>query len=241
MIRILMVSILLFFTFVVTAQGEKVKKWSDQAELAFVNTSGNSEATTLAFKNELKYIFSDNINGTWKVRALYAENDGDKTAENYFTELRGNYLFSEKIYAYLAGGWFKDTFSGIDSQIFIGPGAGYKFFTGPKHFLLGEAGVNYTSEEYTDDSEDQFVTGRLYGEYEYAFNEKTKFKQSLEFFSNFEEVDDYQLVSETSVITSLNSIFSLKSGYTVKYDNQPATDSTEDTDTILAVTLIANY
>ena len=42
------------------SQGEEVKKWSDQAELAFVNTSGNSEATTLAFKNELKYIFSDN-------------------------------------------------------------------------------------------------------------------------------------------------------------------------------------
>lgn len=238
-IRIILVTALVLSLTTVSLAEEK--KWSDQAELSFVDTGGNTETSTLSLKNEFKYKFSEEFDGTWKVGVLNSESDGTKSAESYFTELRGDYLFSDRTYFYLAGGWLKDTFSGIDSRIYIGPGIGYKFFVGPKHYLSGEFGVNYTSEDYTDDTDSQFATGRAFGSYEYIFTETTKFSQDLEFLYDFEESENYQIVSETAVTSSLNSNFSLKAGYTVKFDNLPSSGITDDTDTILAVTLVANY
>ena len=33
-------------------------------------------------------------------------------------------------------------------------------------FLLGEAGLNYTRESYTDNTSSNFLTGRAFGKYE---------------------------------------------------------------------------
>lgn len=217
------------------------KNWSDQAELSFVETSGNSDTSTLSFKNELKIKFTDQLSGTWKLGALSAQNDGVRTAESFYTELRGDYLLTERFYVYLNTGWAKDNFAGLDSRIYAGPGAGYKILLGPKHFLASEAGLNYMSEEYTNDTEEDFLAGRLFGKYEFAFNETNKFSQSLEYLLNFDESEDYNIISETAVTSALSTNYSLKVSYTVKYDHMPVPDTLDDTDTIMAVALVANF
>ena len=68
--------------------------------------------------------------------------------------------------------------------------AGYKFLVGPKHFLKAEVGVNYTREEYINDTDANFFEGRGYGIYEYAFTEKTRFSQSGEFLYDFDDNDN---------------------------------------------------
>ena len=42
-------------------------------------------------------------------------------------------------------------FAGIDNRYYVDPVVGYKFLTGPKHFLKAEAGADYVKEEYVDD------------------------------------------------------------------------------------------
>ncbi|MBE0604181.1 MAG: DUF481 domain-containing protein, partial [Deltaproteobacteria bacterium] len=71
------------------------KAWSDQAELSFVNTTGNTETTSLAGKNLLTYKFTDKAVGSWKIGGLYGEDNGRTTAENYATELRYDWLYTE--------------------------------------------------------------------------------------------------------------------------------------------------
>ncbi len=217
------------------------KNWSDQAELSYVKTSGNSDISTLSFKNELKTKFTEQLSSTWKLGALSSQNDGSRTAERYYTELRGDYLFTERLYSYLAVGWEKDTFAGIDRRIYSGPGAGYKILLGPKHFLNGEAGLNYVSEKYTNETTNDFLSGRLFGKYEFAFNDTNKFSQSLEYRHDFEASKHYKVISETAVTSALNSRFSLKVSYTVNYDHAPVPDTLDQTDTILATALVANF
>jgi putative salt-induced outer membrane protein len=221
--------------------GAAEKNWSDQAELSYVETGGNSDTATLSFKNELIIEFSDRLAGIWKLGALSSHNDGIRNAESYFTELRGDYLLTERWYAYLNAGWAKDTFAGLDSRIYAGPGAGYKLLAGPRHFLAAEMGLNYTTEEYTDDTEEDFIAGRLFGKYEFAFNETNNFSQSLEYLHNFDESDDYKIISESAVTSALSTNYSLKVSYTVKYDHMPVPASLDDTDTILAAALVANF
>lgn len=227
----------------VLASGSRAeeKKWSDEAELSFVDTGGNTDVTTLSAKNLLKYRFTNKLQGAWKLGAVYGKSDGEKNAENYFTELRLDYQLTERLYSYAAGGWMQDEFAGIDSRYYLGPGVGYKFLSGPKHFLAGEAGLNYVNEEYIDDTDKDYLEGRAFAKYEYALAEKNRFSQSVELLYDFEDSENYIVNSETAVISALSDYLSLKASYVIKYDNEPVPETLKETDTILAVTLVVNF
>jgi len=217
------------------------KNWNDEAEFSFVQTDGNTDVSNIAAKNLLKWKFTEKLSGTWKLGVLYGESDGETNAEKYFTDLRMDYLFTKKFYGALIGGWLKDEFDGIDARYYAGPTLGYKFLIGPKHFLLFEAGVNYVSEAYTDDTLRTYVGNRTFGEYKYQFNDKTRFTQTLEFLYDFDESNNYLATSVTALTTALNSHLSMKASYEVKYDNEPVPETLEKTDTVLSMALLINF
>lgn len=217
------------------------KRWSDEGEISFVNTAGNSKITSLAGKNEMKYRFTDSLRGTWKAAALYGENDGVKTAESYATELKLNYLFSGGAYAFADAGWNKNEFAGIDRRLYGGLGAGYAFLGGPTQLLVGEIGVHYVTDEYTDSTDKDYAEGRAFGKYTYAFTEKTKFSQSLEFLDDLEDTQRYRLNSETAVVAALSGNLSLKTAYLVGYVHEPTPETLKKTDSMVTVTLVVTF
>ena len=123
----------------------------------------------------------------------------------------------------------------------MGPGAGYNFLTGPKHFLVAEIGLNYVNEQYIDDTDKEYLGGRAFAEYEYAFTDKNKFSQSVEYLHDFDDSNNYNVNSETALISALSDYLALKTSYIVKYDNQPVPSTLKETDTILSVTLVVNF
>lgn len=217
------------------------KPWSDQAELSYIETGGNTDVRTLSAKNLLKYKFTEKLEGSWELGTLYGESDGEKNAERYFTELRLDYSFKERLYTYAIGGWLKDEFAGFDARYYLGPGMGYKFLTGPKHLLLGEAGLNYVREEYTDNTDEDYIEGRAFTKYQYAFTKKNKFSQSLEFLYNFEDSENYKVNSVTALVSALNSYLSMKASYEIKYNNRPVPSTLDKTDTVLGIALVVNF
>jgi putative salt-induced outer membrane protein len=237
----LLTALLVVFAMITGAVHAEEKPWSDQAELSYVETGGNTDVRTISAKNLLKYKFTEKLEGSWELGTLYGESDGEKNAERYFTELRLDYSFKVRLYTYAIGGWLKDEFAGFDARYYIGPGMGYKFLTGPKHLLLGEAGVNYVREEYTDDTDEDYVEGRAFTKYQYAFTEKNKFSQSLEFLYNFENSKNYKVNSVTALVSALNSYLSMKASYEIKYNNLPVPSTLDKTDTMLGIALVINF
>lgn len=216
------------------------KGWSDEAELSFVNTGGNSKVTTLAAKNLLKVPISESFSGTWKLWGLYGKSDGIKNAESYATELRGDYAQTSRLFYYASAGWLQDIFSDIDNRYIYGLGVGFNLLDGPKNFLTGEAGVTYTFEKYTSGGDNDYIGGRLFGQYAYQFNDVNKFTQSVEYLPDFDDSENWLLNSETALVAALNSNFSMKTAYLVKYDNKTRPGVTK-TDTIVSVALVANF
>ncbi|MDL1963154.1 MAG: DUF481 domain-containing protein [Deltaproteobacteria bacterium] len=233
---------ILFIVFaMVTGVCAQEKKWSDQAELSFVDTGGNTDVTSLSANNLLKYKFSDELHAAWKLGALYGQSDGEKKAESYFSDLRLDYLFTKHLYSFVNAGWSKNKFAGFDSRYYVGPGAGYKFLVGPKHFLLAEVSLNYVNETYIDDTDKDYLGGRAFAKYEYAFTDKNKFSQFVEYLHDFDDRNNYNMYSETALISALSDYLSLKTSYVVKYDNQPVPSTLKETDTILSITLVVNF
>ena len=216
------------------------KTWKEKAELSFVDVSGNSEVQTLAAKNRLSYQLSETLRLTWKVEVLSGTSDGERNAESYFSELREDLQHTERIYSYSQVSWFKDRFAGVDSRTVGSAGLGRKWLTGPAHLLAGEAGLTYTLEDLEDSGEDEYIGGRLFGEYQYHLNETASLLQSLELFADFEDSDNYRIASESAVRTALNSFLALKTSYVVKYTNLPS-EGSEKTDRILGASLEVNF
>ncbi|MBE0605069.1 MAG: DUF481 domain-containing protein [Deltaproteobacteria bacterium] len=223
------------------AEPKNDKVWSDQAELSLVNTTGNTETTSMAGKNTLSYRFLPRATGTWRIGGLYSSDGGATTAEKYDTELRLDYMHTERVYTFAMAGWNKDRFAGIDQRYYGGAGVGYKLLVGPKHFLLGEAGLNYTQENYTDNTSSGFLTGRLFGKYEYAITKKNRLSQSVEYLYDFSDSSHFKVNTETAVIAALTDTFSLKAAYVVRHDHKPVPADLEKTDTGLTVALVANF
>ena len=217
------------------------KRWKDEAEFLYVQTGGNTDVLTLAFKNMLEYKFSKPLKGVWNISALKSETDGDKTAERYYTDLRLDYLFTEHWYAYVLGTWLKDEFAGFDDRYSVGPGAGYKILIGPKHFLLAEAGLNYTHEDYVVQRGESFVEGRAFGKYEYAFTKKNRASLSSEYLYDFDDNSNYKSNSEAVLISALSDVLSLKVSYEVRYQNRPIPSELEKTDTVFGAAIVVTY
>lgn len=235
---------ILIITATAYAEEEPVKKWSNETELSFVDTDGNTELMTLSAKNLLSYNITDKFSSAWKLNILYSEDSGEKTSENYNTELKFSYLFTDRLFVLYTIGGSRDTFSGIRYRINTGPGMGYKFINGPKHFLLSELGGEYVKEENTERIEDEYARGRALAKYEYEFTKKNKFLQSVEYLQSFEESEDYNIISITAITSAINSILSMKAGYEIRYDNQPAVENNEvleKTDRILTIALVINF
>lgn len=236
--RLLVVLISLFFAVDGLAEA---KKWQDEAELSYVDTSGNSDVTTLSFKNLFKYQFNERLIISWELGALYGESDGDRSAESYMTELRADYDLNSRLYSYGLVGYLADEFAGLDQRYYGGLGIGYTFIKGPKHFLSSELGLNYSSEDYTDGTDSRFIEGRAFVLYEYAINEKNKFSQGIEYLYDFDESDNYRINTDTSLKVQINTLLSLKVGYEVRYDNAPTPATLDDTDTRFYTAIVAAF
>lgn len=237
----LLITFLLVSAVAVPGLCAEEKKWSDEGELSFVETGGNTEVTNLAAKNLLKYQFSKNVLGSWKLSAVYAEADKVKSAQSYFTELNVHYQLTEKLYYLADAGWTRNKFAGVDRNLYGGLGAGYKFLDGPANFLVGELGLRYVWDEYTDETANNYAAGRAYAKYLYAFTEKNRAYQSLELLYNFSDSKKYDVKSETAVISALSGNLSLKAAYLVAYKNEPIPSTLKKTDTMLTVALVVNY
>ena len=236
--------LILSFAMIFTTMGTtfaQEKKIQDSAELSYVQTGGNTDIMTFSGNNTLKYGFSEKWAGSWVVGILYGETDGVNNAERYNTDLRTDYTASDTLYYYAQGGWLRDKFSGIDNRLYLGPGAGCKLLAGDRQNLSVEAGLNYAKEMYTDDTDNNFLEGRVLGKYEFVFDPKTKFTQTVEYLQNFDDGTKFRINAVSGLTTKLTDMFSLKTSYEINFQNEPTPDTLNQTDTLFSVALVVNF
>jgi putative salt-induced outer membrane protein YdiY len=196
------------------AQGTlETRRFKDEAEIAAINTTGNTDVLTLSLKNTLTYDFSNAVTGRWNLLALYGEQSGEKNAGRYSTDLRGDYSLNPRRYLYLLGGWLRDEFAGFSNRYSVGPGIGHKFLVGSKHFMSAELGANLTREEYVIQEAENFIEARIYGEYEYIISERNKLSQSLEYLHDLKDSTNFKILSMSTVTSALTDILAIRIAY----------------------------
>jgi putative salt-induced outer membrane protein YdiY len=218
--------------------------WSDQAELSYVLTAGNSESTTLGFKNELKRTWQAAI-FSFKAAGIRAESttvtrtavgtqdnfvlteheDSALTAEAYLLSGRYDRKVSDFLFWYAGAGWDRNRFSGIENRAVVEGGLGNVWVDGDNLKFKTSYALTYTDQEDVVEVPDQdgtFAGLRLGTDFLYKFGEDTTYQNVLTVDDNLDDTSDWRADMVNSLTVAMTKRLALKAGLRWLYDAQPA-------------------
>jgi putative salt-induced outer membrane protein YdiY len=215
--------------------------WAGQAELGFIDTSGNTDTRSLNGKFNLTHD-QQPMKTRLKLEALTSEENGEKSKERYFAELKGDYTLSDRSYVASVLSYDDDRFTGFEYQGVLSVGYGYHAWRAKQGHFDIEVGPGYrrTSLYIRNDEGDKLeeeLIGRLSLDFAADISDNATF---LETFTV--EAGEFSTVyrSIMGLQSTLVSTLAMKINYEVKYiDNVP--EGTEKMDTIVGATLVYGF
>lgn len=241
MIRYLLLGVL--SSVVISAQAD----WTGIGEAGLLMSDGNTETESANAKLKFSTEVSD-----WKhslgLEGLYASNEGDKTAQRWQLFGQSDYNISEKTFAFGAGRYERDKFSGFKYQATLSSGLGRKLIRTDQTKLTATAGVGYKFSETRDtfddlgalleegDTDNEAIF-RGTADFEHAFNESTSVINNfiVEAGSN-----NTYLENGLALKVKMNAKLALALGYTVRHNTDPPS-SFKSTDTMTTVNLVYEF
>ncbi len=225
---------------------EETPTWTDRAELSFVATGGNSEASTLGLRNTLVGALGA---GTLTIEAgalraettaisRFAVGDVDSfvvqessetalTAENYF--LRGRYdrQISERLFWFAGAGWNRNEFAGIKNRTYVVAGIGHVWFADEQAHFRTDYGLTYTDQENVveDPAGDTFLGFRLGWDYLRHFGANTSYGNVLLVDGNADQTSDYRADMTNWLAVSMSERLALKISLQFLFDNEPSLEA----------------
>lgn len=219
------------------AQDDPPEGWRGSGEFGFVKTGGNTETESLNLGLEFVYE-KEKWRHTLKGSALRSEKDGNTDAQRWSVGAQSDYKFSDKSYWFGSFRHESDEFAGFDPVSTAVLGYGRELIHDERHFLLGEAGVGYRTEEDAttgESEEDVIFRGRL--DYRWTISPNTEFG-NLSLVESGSDNTYFQ--NDTSLSVAINSRFAVKLAYQHRYNSNPPPGK-DDTDTQFTTNLVYNF
>ncbi|HKB08394.1 MAG TPA: DUF481 domain-containing protein [Candidatus Polarisedimenticolia bacterium] len=219
--------------------------WSDAAEFSYVATSGNSESSTLGFKNTLGRKW-DNSSFELKAAAIRAENttitrtavglspasfiviedkDTALSAESYLLAGRFDRKVSERVFWFGGAGWSRNRFSGIENRYEAAAGVGNIWVSSERAKFRTDYALSYTKEEDVVEAPDvkkTFGGFRFSSKYEQKIGTGTTYVNETIIDENLNDTSDLRATMLNSVAVAMSKRLALKVSLQWLYDHQPA-------------------
>lgn len=217
------------------------KTWTNKTELAYVLTAGNSESSTLGFKNDFERIWEKN---TLRVKAaairvestrfdrfvvtdvggsvIVTEETTETTAEGYLLNARYERKIDDRFFWYLGAGWDRDRFAGIEDRYIGEAGAGNSWVASDSMKWKTYYAATYTDETDTLEISDSYAGARLGSDFFWKFTANAEYQNVTDFYWSFADSDDWRADVLNSLAVGINKSLALKASLLWKYRNQPA-------------------
>ena len=220
---------------------EPLSGFYNTADLSLVITGGNSAATTFGLRNLAEYYWEKSslrfdLGGlstesrSRDDRVAVETGDGgfevveaerQKTAENYFANLRYDYELSERWYTFAIGGWTRNRFAGFDDKWQGALGVGWIAIDTEKTKLDLDIAGTYTSESPVLGEKNDFGGLRLAYGFEQHIAESTIFLSNLVLDQNLKETKDLRADWFNALEISITDLVFLRTSFRVLWRNDP--------------------
>ena len=210
--------------------------WSGNAELGFIETTGNSDTQSLNGKFSLVRD-KQPLKTALKLEALSSRENGNTSNEKYAGSLKFDYTLDEYDYVTSLLTYEDDRFSGYEYQSTFTLGYGYRAWSSDRGNLDFEAGPGYRRNVLEDGEVEDEAVGRL------GLNLLVKIGDNAEFTEVFSvEGGDTNVIykSDMGLKSTLVGQLAMKINYQVKY-TETVPEDTENTESQFGVTLVYSF
>ncbi|MBW2467253.1 MAG: DUF481 domain-containing protein [Deltaproteobacteria bacterium] len=146
-------------------------------------------------------------NDRFLINFLYnnSEENGIRTTENTYGQLKYDYFLNAKWYLYLTVDMLSDEFKDINFRTSVGPGAGYQIWDEDDKALGLEAGISYTSEDRNMGEDTDWLSARIGANFHYRLFSKVLFTDQFVIYPNLDDTDEYTLRNEAALVTDIGA------------------------------------
>lgn len=216
--------------------------WSGNAELGFIQTSGNSD--TQSFNGKFNLVHElDPSTTALKLEALTSEEDGESSKEKYLAELKHDYALTKISYLASSLTYEDDRFNGYEYQSTLAVGYGYHAWNDKKKGKLDlEFGPGYRRSALEEKNEDgekviEEAVARASLNLLVNISEGAKFTETLTV-----EGGDSKIIykSDMGIQSTLIGQLAMKISHQVKHTTD-VPEGKKNTDSLVGVTLVYSF
>ncbi len=210
--------------------------WTSEAELGFVQTTGNTETESLNFKFAL-----DNKRKDWehslKLESSRNADSTGTTAERYLLLLKSQYTLTKLSYLFGRLQYEDDRFSGYNYQASEIIGYGRRLVKTDELKINAELGAGMRQNDFENGKTESEKLAVAAADLDWKISKSANLTEELSI-----EIGEDRTISKsvTGLKTKINSSLSSKVSYTVKHASEVPV-GTKKTDTELAVTLVYTF
>lgn len=210
--------------------------WQGSVAFGYLNTTGNSNTTTLNAKALAGYK-SGNWQDAFLFQTLKASQNGVLSAESTNLNAQSDYSFTPTNYVFGNLDYLRDVFSGYERRTSEVAGAGYRFLNSDTQQFDVEVGAGVRQTRYTNQTSNSEVVEQATANYLWKFSKTSNFSENLMVIHGS---SDTSTQSVTALTANLASDFALSVSYTVTH-NSSVLPGFKNTDTITAVSLVYSF
>ena len=169
-------------------------------------------------------------NDRFLINFLYnkAEDDGRRTAENTYGQLKYDYFLSSKWYLYLNVDMLSDDFKDINFRTSVGPGVGYQVWEEEDRSLGLEAGVSYTSEDRDLGEDTDWLSARMGVNFLYRLFDRVLFTDQFVIYPNLDDTGEYTLRNEAALVTDIGASWAFRLSNIWERNSNPGPELDKD-------------
>ena len=157
-----------------------------------------------------------------------SEENGERTAENTYGQLKYDYYLNPVWYLYLNVDMLLDKFKDINMRTSVGPGVGYQVWDEDDKALAFEAGVSYTSEDRDEGEDTDWISARLGVNFLYRLFARVIFVDQFVLYPNLDDTGEYTLRNEAAFVTDIGASWAFKFSNIWERDSDPGPDLEKD-------------
>ncbi len=236
MFKKLLTLIVLLTPITLHAEEKLASKWSGEAELGYLSTTGNSDTTSLHANGKIV-----NEREKWKhtgtMQITNKDNDGTTTAKRLFVTGKSDYNINDLSYLFITASYDDDEFSGYQYQLAGAFGYGYHVIKKENLKLDLEAGLGARQSKFNSGESNSEGIVRVAGDFEWTISKTSVFNQ----FISVEAGEDNTISrSVTSLSMQIVGNLAAKLSYNVRH-NSDVPPGIEKTDTESVVTIVYKF
>jgi len=169
-------------------------------------------------------------NDRFLINILYnkTEDNGERTAENTYGQLKYDYFLNPKWYLYLNIDMLSDEFKDINFRTSVGPGFGYQVWDEEARALGLEAGISYTSEDRDLAEDTDWFSARFAVNFLYKLFDRVVFADQFVIYPNLDDTGEYTLRNEAALVTDIGASWAFKLSNIWERNSNPGPDLKKD-------------